>query len=336
VPAVHRLLTRTPAGVRRFLKGLPGAAAVRDRSYGRPRGPAPSPGDLRPIVYLPTWLEWDVMRQRPQYLLEALARAGHPVWFVDPRLDAPRRVEPGIHLVPSLAPVPPSGVILYTHFAPVGTLFDRFDEACVVYDLLDDLSIYQEADRFLPARRTVEFHHRGVVAAADVVLTSNAVLASRHREERPDLVMVENGVDLERFTPEGALAPELESIDSPVVGYHGAIAPWLDTRLVRHLARARPDLTFVFVGPVDPRVSRQFASLWGLANLLHLGLRPADRIPEFVRRFDVGIIPFIVDEMTSGVTPLKMYEYLACGVPVVATPLPACVAHPDVRTAQDP
>ena len=61
----------------------------------------------------------------------------------------------------------------------------------------------------------------------------------------------------------------------------------------------------------------------------------SDRIAEFVQGFSLGILPFVIDEMTEAVTPLKMYEYLACGVPVVATPLPACVQHPAVATASD-
>jgi len=64
-----------------------------------------------------------------------------------------------------------------------------------------------------------------------------------------------------------------------------------------------------------------------------IGERSPDTIAGYVRAFDVGVIPFVVDDLTEGVSPLKMYEYLAAGVPVVATPLPACVEHPLVATA---
>ena len=75
------------------------------------------------------------------------------------------------------------------------------------------------------------------------------------------------------------------------------------------------------------------AVLQRLPNVHRLGAVPSDEIPEYVSTFDVGIVPFVVDELTRAVSPLKMYEYLAAGVPVVATPLPVCVAHPMVRTA---
>jgi glycosyltransferase involved in cell wall biosynthesis len=272
------------------------------------------------------------MKQRPQYLLEALAAAGHEVWFVDPRLGEPRRAGDRVHLVPSIRPTPASGVILYTHFAPTQTLIDRFADRVVVYDLLDDLAIYEPNEEGMPVERTVRHHHQPLVQDADVVIVSNPVLAERHRAEREDLLVVENGVDLARFTPDG---PTASMPNGPVVGYHGALAPWLDFELIDSVARLRPDLSFVFVGPVDPEVKGQAAKLAELPNVTLLPAQSSLAIAEYVRGFDVGILPFVVDEMTEAVTPLKMYEYLASEVPMVASPLPACVALTSVLTASD-
>jgi len=285
-------------------------------------------------VYLPTWLEWEVMKQRPQYLLEALASAGHEVWFVDPRLGATQTVKERIHLVPSIRSTPRSGVIVYTHFAPTQTLIDRYDDAVVVYDLLDDLAIYEPNERGMPPERTVQHHHRPLVEEADVVIASNPVLGQRHWAERPDLILVENGVDLTRFTPEGPVAESLPQ--GVVVGFHGAVAPWFDFDLVTAVADLRPGLEFVVVGPVESEVEEQARKLGDLANVTLLPAQASDRIAGYVRGFTVGILPFVVDEMTEAVTPLKMYEYLASGVPVVATPLPACDRHPAVATASEP
>jgi glycosyltransferase involved in cell wall biosynthesis len=285
-------------------------------------------------VYLPTWERWEVMKQRPQYLLEALAAAGHEVWFVDFRLSEPERVDDVIHLVPSIREVPSSGVILYTHFAPTQTLIDRFRDKVVVYDILDDLSIYEPDERDMPVERTVRHHHGPLMTSADLVIASNPVLAERHRFERSDLILVENGVDLERFTPDGPVAPELP--EGAIVGYHGAIAPWFDFDLVTQVARMRPDVTFVMVGPVGPGLENQSATLAAMPNVVLLPAQGSERIADFVRGFTVGILPFVVDEMTEAVTPLKMYEYLACGVPMVATPLPACLSENAIRTASDP
>ncbi len=331
---LHRLLAGLPPGLRNLLKRIPGASAARDLLYGHPKGPAPSPGSLRPVVYLPTWLEWEVMKQRPQYLLEALAEAGHDVWFIDPRLDQERMVGDRIHLVPSIRPAPRSSVILYTHFAPTQTLIDRFSDRVVVYDLLDDLAIYEPNEEAMPVEKTVKHHHRPLIERADVVIASNPVLADRHRAERDDLILVENGVDLDRFNPDGPVAGSLP--EGRIVGYHGAVAPWFDFDLFTAVVNLRPDLTFVLVGPIDPDVEDRAGKLARLANVTLVPAQSSEKIAEFVRGFSVGVLPFVIDEMTEAVTPLKMYEYLACGVPMVATPLPACLREEAVQTAQDP
>ena len=274
------------------------------------------------------------MKQRPQYLLEALAATGHEVWFVDPRLDQERMAGDRIHLVPSIRPTPRSGVILYTHFAPTQTLIDHFTDTVVVYDLLDDLAIYEPNEQGMPLERTVKHHHGPLVEEADVVLASNPILADRHRSEREDLLLVENGVDLDRFTPEGPVAGSLP--EGRIVGYHGAVAPWFDFDLFAAVADLRPDLTFVLVGPIDPEVEDRADKLARLTNVTLLPAQSSERIGEFVRGFSVGVLPFVIDEMTEAVTPLKMYEYLASGVPMVATPLPACVREELVQTAHDP
>lgn len=332
---IHRIVGQVPAGVRLQLKRLPGASWLRDQLYGTPRGPDPEPGQLRPIVYLPTWLKWDQMPQRPQFMLEAFARRGHEVWVVQPTLTSPRQAGERIRLVGSVRDVPRRHVILYTHFAPLVTLIDRFESPSVVYDLMDDLTIYDDDEVGLPEERRVRHHHASMTEKTDVFVVSNSVLEERHVAERPDLVRVENGVDLARFRKQGPVAEVLHG-RSYVVGYHGAIAQWFDFAMVQSLAGRNPDLTFVLVGPLDPRAEADLGRLTQLPNVEHVKEQPGDLIPTFVRGFHVGFIPFVVNQMTEGVTPLKMYEYMACGVPVVASPLPACVDHPAVFTAEKP
>jgi glycosyltransferase involved in cell wall biosynthesis len=170
-----------------------------------------------------------------------------------------------------------------------------------------------------------------LVRTADVVIASNPVLVERHRSERGDMVLVENGVDVERFDADGPVSDDLP--EGQIVGYHGALAPWFDFELVGTVAGLRPDLDFVLVGPVDPEVRDEARALRRRDNVTLLPSQSSEEIADFVRGFDVGVLPFVVDEMTRAVTPLKMYEYLACGVPMVGTPLPACVTEPAVDTA---
>ena len=323
-------VARVPRPVRRVLKRLPGTSRLRGVGLGRPDGPVPDAGTPRPVVYVPTWLRWDEMRQRPQYLLQAFAAAGHPVYFVDPREPTPRCVD-GVRITPSFRGVPGRHVVAYVHFAPAARLLDRFEDVAVVYDVLDDLSIYESDERGVPEAERVATHHRQVVARADVVVVSSEVLADRHRPERPDLLVAPNGVDLHRFR----LVPPRRG-GPPVVGYHGAIASWFDFELYGAVAAAVAEARFRLVGPVAPDVRGEATRLARLPNVELVGERPPDEIPEIVAGFDVGTVPFRLDEMTRAVSPLKMYEYLATGRGVVATALPACRDVPEVTIADDP
>jgi glycosyltransferase involved in cell wall biosynthesis len=333
--AIWTIGSRLPGSVRRFVKIVPGSQRLRKLATGRPGGPAPESGTPRPVVYLPTWARWDVMRQRPQFLLEAFAGAGHPVYFVDPREKSPRTVG-GVSIVPSLDDVPGNQVILYIHFAPLRELVEQFDDAVVVYDILDDLTIYEADEVGLPAERTVAHHHPFLMDRADQVIVSNPVLDERHRSEWSDLILVENGVDVARFSESTPRPADLPNADGPVIGYRGAIAQWFDFDLLRTVAEAEPDWRFVLVGPIDRRVTDRARSLSALPNVEFIGERGSDEMPGYAQAFDVEAVWFVVDELTQGVTPLKVFEALAAGTPVVSTPLPACESIPGVRTAAEP
>jgi glycosyltransferase involved in cell wall biosynthesis len=331
------IANRLPRSVRRFLKRLPGAERARASLAGTPAVVPPEPGSLRPVVYLPTWATWDEMRQRPQYIVGAFATLGHAAYFVDPREPAPRRVG-NVEIVPSLEHTPTGGVILYTHFAPVSSMFDRYDDAVVVYDILDDLSIYDVDEVGMPEHRKVRYHHPSIMERADVVLASAPALIEKHRVERPDIIYVENGVDPEAFGRRFDRPSDVAHLEGPLVGYHGMIARWFDFALLAHAATELRDATFVLVGPVDREVDVELSELVALPNVVYLGPRASDEIAGYVQSFDVGIVPFVVDDLTRAVSPLKMYEYMAAGVPVVSTPLPVAIAHPLVSapgTAQE-
>ncbi|MEZ5175703.1 MAG: glycosyltransferase [Acidimicrobiia bacterium] len=332
---VVSVLRRLPPGVRRVLKRLPGAAAVRDRLSGRPRIGGPAAGELRAVVYPPTWVEWDTMKQRPQHILQAFARAGHPVYFVDLATTEPREVD-GVTIVPSLDSVPRDGVIVYAHFAPVRPMLRYFSDPVVVYDILDDLAIFDADEVGLPPERRVRHHHGPMIEDAAVVIGSSPLLVERHRSERADMLLIENGVETSRFAGVETPSVALDGNSPPIVGYHGMIARWFDFDLMLTVAGSMPEVTFVLVGPIDARCQRDASRLASTSNIAMIDELPSSEMPGIVAGFDVGIIPFVIDEMTSAVSPLKMYEYLAGGKPVVATPLPVCVDHPLVATAADP
>ena len=118
--------------------------------------------------------------------------------------------------------------------------------------------------------------------------------------------------------PATAIPDDLRGLRRPVVGFFGQLADWVDLELVRALARARPEWSFALVG----RATTDLEPLRGLPNVHLLGPKPYSVLPNYCRGFDVGIIPFRTNELTVRANPLKLREYLAAGLPVVATPLP--------------
>lgn len=274
------------------------------------------------------------MRQRPQYLIAALARAGHPAYFVD-RSQRRSFVDGGVTVVPSLREVPAASPILYIHFAPVGELIGRFSDPVVVYDILDDLSIYDSGEVGLPEGDRVRTHHGPLVEQASVVIASAPVLIGRHRHERDDILLVENGVDVAQFSSPRPRPTDLPE-GRPLIGYHGAVASWFDFGLLEATAAANPDWDFVLLGPVLPDVASEATRIGARDNVHFLGERSSDDIVAYVQAFDVGVIWFVVDHLTEAVSPLKMFEYLAADTPAVSTPLPAARAVPQVRVAASP
>lgn len=329
---LSRVAARLPKRVRAILRRVPLLHRLRSRSVGRPRLPGPGAGELRPVVHLPDWCRWDLMRQRPQALAAAFAKAGHEVYFVDP-LEARSRRADGVNIVPSVAETPRSGVLLMVHFPPLRDLFERYEDPVVFYDIFDDLTIFDPDEVDLPASRRVKAHHPILVESADVVAASSRVLHDRHRTERSDLILAENGVDLDRFRSKTVRPPELPA--GPIAGYHGAVAEWFDFALLIQVARSLPEWNFVLVGPVLPEAVAGAAEFAALGNGTLIGEQTADAVAAFVQAFDVGLVPFRITEMTEGVSPLKLFEYLAAGVPVVSTPLPAAVDSPSTEVAAD-
>jgi UDP-galactopyranose mutase len=126
-------------------------------------------------------------------------------------------------------------------------------------------------------------------------------------------------VDYERF--QTGAEPEHPAGDPqrPRIGYLGAIAPWFDFASVEMLAARHPEWSVALVGPVLGGAQDELDRLTQLPNVDHSGAVPHEKVPSVLRDFTVALIPFRYGELTRGVNPNKLYEYLAVGLPVVAT-----------------
>ncbi len=162
---------------------------------------------------------------------------------------------------------------------------------------------------------------------ADLVLAASAPLAERLARVHPRVRLLANVADLDSYPPPGAAVPEPEeyaSIPRPRFVYLGNLAAYkVDLPLLEQAAARRTDWSFVFVGGVGQgEKATETQRLIGRANVHLLGPRPRQGLASFLHHADAGLIPFTVNASTAHAFPMKFFEYLACGLPVVCAPLP--------------
>ncbi len=235
--------------------------------------------------------------------------------------------------------------ILWAYVPQAEALIEALDPALVVYHCVDDIAAQAGVDT--ESFRAAE---RRFAARADLVLASAPALAARMRELSGNVLYAPNVADTELFAralapPEESRAvgarpdpdPAVAALARPCIVFTGAIvAKKLDVPLLATLARARPGWSFALVGPVgagDP--GTDVSALSGEPNIHLLGTRTYEQLPGVLRAADAGLIPYARNALTESIFPMKVYEYLAAGLPVVATPLPALAEVAEIATAPD-
>jgi len=164
-----------------------------------------------------------------------------------------------------------------------------------------------------------------ILAYADLILAVSPTTFDQASRVYPEKThRLGTGVSLRRVDDaEMSMPPDLADLPLPVVGYVGSISSErFDTELLLASARAIPDATFVLVGPIESRIAAHLEEQ-RLANLHVLGARPFEDMPRYVSAFDVGVVPYLLNDFNAGADPIKVYEYLAMGKPVVSVAIPA-------------
>ncbi len=223
--------------------------------------------------------------------------------------------------------------VLWSFVPQAEVLLDRLDLSQVLYYTDDDYAAKAgiDTESFLAAER--RFARR-----SDVILASAPELVTRMRVLNDNVLYAPNVADTRLFAgalEDGPIDPELAALPGPRIVFIGAIlAAKIDLDLVVKLARLRPHWTFAFVGPVGPGDPRtNVDALRGLANIHLLGHRPYEQLPAVLRGADATIVPYLLDGEMRSVFPMKTYEYLAAGRPVISTPLETLDDIPEVIKA---
>ena len=225
--------------------------------------------------------------------------------------------------------------IVWAYVPQAEALLDVLVPAVVVYHCVDDIAAQPGVDAASFRAAEQRFARR-----ADLVLVSAPALGRRLRPIAANVIEAPNVADTERFAQAlepGPIDPALRDLPPPRIVFTGAVvATKVDFGLLGELARLRPSWSFVLVGPVGPGdPSTDVSPLRAQPNIHLLGPRRHADLPLLLRGADAGIIPYARNALTESIFPMKVYEYLAAGLPVVATELPALADVPEVETAPD-
>jgi glycosyltransferase involved in cell wall biosynthesis len=209
---------------------------------------------------------------------------------------------------------------LWTFLPNVADYVGTLGETLAVYYCVDEWSMFSYVDR----AHTVAAE-RALLGKVDCVFAINHALAEAKRAVHAETHVSPHGVDHAAFAraldPDTRVPADLAALARPVIGFYGTVQDWVDLELVAAVARARPQWTIALIGQVLSDAS----AIAGIPNVHLLGRRPHAELPAYCKGFDVGWIPYRIDERMTFVNPIKLREYLSAGLPVVSTAVPEVV-----------
>jgi len=225
--------------------------------------------------------------------------------------------------------------ILWLFLPDMEVFIGRFDEKLVIYHIVDEYTGYSGvSDAWRPILRRME---QQLAQRADLVFVTSPTLLERKRPLNERIFLIPNAVDYKAFAAvleSGAPPPaDVATVPSPIAGYVGAVNDKVDLALLAQVARSCADWSLVIVGPItvaDEEGQRALETLHTLPHVHFLGRKTVEEVPRYIAACDVCLLPYRINEWTRNIDSLKLYEYLACGKPVVATDVPAAQRFSEV------
>jgi glycosyltransferase involved in cell wall biosynthesis len=218
----------------------------------------------------------------------------------------------------------PDRLLVWCYVSDAIPLLNRLPQACSLYWTGDEVVDKREAELL----KRVDF----------VFAISPDAIAQKLPLVGAKLTSMPMAIDPEPFIAARlAAAPpaDLRHLRRPLIGYAGAFSIRIDWRMLREVAN-RTTGTLVLVGPaVDHEGACELKQLSRLPSVAVLGHRGVDEAPAYLAAFDAALIPYKLNRFNLGSNPVKFYEYLAAGVPVISVPIPALLPYDDVATFTD-
>lgn len=342
-----------PSWLRNLLSNLTAGVEGAERPLKDFSFPPPQKYDL---ICFPI-IDWDLRFQRPQHLLSQFARQGHRVFYLhttfhqsgsSPRV---RNITENVFRVRLPGPSDPDTLFRKSFdtrqvercMEAIERLRERarIDTAILMVELPNWAAlalavsgasgwktVYDCMDEHSGFAGSKQIHldqERDLIGRSDLVVATSSMLFEKVSSYSRQAMLLPNAADFDHFSRPGPTRP-LDGLSRPVIGYYGAIAEWFDVDMIKDAAERRSDWQFVLIGSTR---GADIRSLKRLRNVHLLGELSYNLLPAYLHQFDVACIPFRINPLTQATNPVKFYEYLSAGKPVVSVMLPDLVPFED-------
>lgn len=267
------------------------------------------------IVYPPS-IDYFFMHQRPQQMMKALAEAGANVIFINPA-DLFPQAEKIFYPFPDL----PNFIVLhrsidYRKYARGKIVFwCAVNQSSFIQSYDHDLAVFNSCDLATDEFSAWKTQVPIMEKLTQITFASASAIYEEHLQRGVNTVLLPNGADYEHFKQAADYMQRPDDLPDtggqPLIGYYGAIYTWLDVELVYRIADKYP---VVLIGS-----NKLYNLSISHPNVTMLDMKPYQQLPAYLSWFDVAIIPFKLSQMIKGCDPVKFYEYIAAGKPVIAT-----------------
>lgn len=319
-------------------------------------------GDYDRILIWRSSFGWNVpLFQRPQHVSSSLSKKRCLVFYeVTQMTDKTKGVEKlrdSLYLVNFENPYVTNLLLSYTDkslkpkylqfYSTDWTLSVEYVKAFIskgykiLYEYIDDINPALAGTKELPKNISDKYefamsHPDDVLVAASADLLRDDVLSKRGDK---NFVFSTNGVDYEFFKDLSGFAPRDEKLEEalsrglPTVGYYGAMASWLDYELLKEIDKTGR-FTFILIG-IRYDDSLDQSGVLDLDNVVFLGSKDYKTLKYYASKIDVLTIPFVINDITRATSPLKLFEYMALGKPIVTTAMNECMKYETPLIAHD-
>jgi len=300
-------------------------------------------------------IDWNFRFQRPQHIGTGLAKKGHRVFYLSVSFNKSntydiKRIVDNIYevklpyinrsaiysetLLDGLELLKKSMADLIKKYSIKEHVY--FVEFPMWYNLVKDLKdlynqpiifdVLDEFSGFKNVHKDIAEYEKKMLSISDAVISSSSLLCNKVKDSGKNCFLVRNGTEYRHFSKliENDL---LKEVKKPIIGYYGAISDWFDTELIEYAAKIHPDWSFVLIGHT---FGADIKSLKKMKNVYFLGEKPYEELPKYLYWFDVCLIPFKNVPLIQSTNPVKFYEYISAGKPVVSTAMKELESFSDI------